>query len=190
MLARAPVAPMARETCAAGRICAPDPAEVNIPLIGSIGDVGASLANVLDRLSLARQQQAQRIRLTINSEGGKVDQALSIFAALRTYPGTITAIAQGSCCSAAMVVFLAADRRVIRPGTHMLIHRVGIDKEDIPEQRLNAEAFRRHAGSLEETDARILDLLVARTGYSREAFANEILTEDSLPEEMALAWGI
>src|SRR3954469_19345475 len=35
-----------------------------------------------------------------------------------------------------------------------------------------------------------LPILVARTGYSREAFANEILTEDPLPEQVALEWGI
>jgi ATP-dependent protease ClpP protease subunit len=153
-----------------------------IVLHGEIGrEKSVSLAIVTYRLAFARAQHAQRIHLMIDSIGGKVDEAFAIYTALRSYPGALSAVAHGFCCSAAVIVLLAADHRVLKRGTKVLLHGA---------RRMNAADCRRHVESVEATNARMLDLFAMRTGSPRDLFATEILTEEDLAEEAALAWGL
>jgi ATP-dependent protease ClpP protease subunit len=126
----------------------------------------------------------------VNSGGGQLEEAFSIFGELRAYPGTVTAFADHDCSSAALLIFLAGDYRVATADTKMLIHGARIGRNDLAEPYFTAGDFQRHAERLQVLNTRILDILTMRSGYHREAFENELLTETQLSAEVALGWGI
>jgi ATP-dependent protease ClpP protease subunit len=162
-----------------------------ISIVGEIGpDKPASRASVVASLALAAEQRAQRIHLHVDSGGGNIHEALAIFSALRSYPGTVTAFAQSECSSAALLIFLAADHRVATADVKILIHGARVGRGDLAESYFTACTFRDHAQRLETLDAHMLDILTMRSGYHREAFATELLTETQLSAEVALGWGI
>jgi ATP-dependent protease ClpP protease subunit len=163
----------------------------HISVRGEISSKGpASISMVTDCLLLAAEQRATRVHVTIDSNGGNVDQAIGIYHALRSFPAVITSFASGSCCSSALLVFIAGDHRAMAVGTRVLAHAARVNRADLPEASLTATDFRRHADHLEVLDSRLLDLLTTRTGYRRQAFENEFRTEETLPEEIILAWGV
>jgi ATP-dependent protease ClpP protease subunit len=163
----------------------------HISIVGEIGpDKPASLATVKDHLACASAQRAERIHLHVDSGGGNIHEALAIFSALRAYPGTITASAHGECSSAATIIFLAGDFRAMAADTRMLIHGARVGRGDLAESYFTACTFRDHAQRLETLDGHMLDILSMRSGYHREAFATELLTETQLSAEVALSMGL
>jgi ATP-dependent Clp protease protease subunit len=160
---------------------------IHIPIIGQIDERSLDLI----RQSVATALKGvERIRLNINSPGGKVDEAFVAYDTLRSFPGIISAIASEECYSAALIVYLAADHRVAKPGTRFLIHGTHRPASGFAESNLNVKDLRRYAALLEETDNRVLDLLAARTGFCRSWFKAEMETEDKMDSEVALECGI
>lgn len=58
----------------------------------------------------------------IDSVGGDVSAGLSIYNTLLTYPGEVKTITEGFACSAASVIFMAGDMRVMREASLLMIH--------------------------------------------------------------------
>lgn len=75
--------------------------------------------------SLAKQiqeSQASNIRVRINSYGGEVAEGLAIYNSLRDSGAHVTTICDGFACSAASVVFMAGDERIINDASLLMIH--------------------------------------------------------------------
>lgn len=64
------------------------------------------------------------INLYINSDGGEVHSALSIFDTIFNNPIPVTTIISGSACSAATIISLAGHERKITANSYMLIHNI------------------------------------------------------------------
>lgn len=76
-------------------------------------------------VSIVRQLKeldADEIRVHINSYGGDVAEGLAIYNVLREHKAKITTICDGFACSAASVVFMAGDKRMMRPASLLMIH--------------------------------------------------------------------
>ena len=76
-------------------------------------------------VSIVRQLKeldADEIRVHINSYGGDVAEGLAIYNVLREHKAKITTICDGFACSAASVVFMAGDKRVMQPASLLMIH--------------------------------------------------------------------
>lgn len=84
------------------------------------GEINESLA-FNSRIALMAAN-ASRVVLRINSEGGFFSGARQLHDMVAHYRSPATAIAEGRCSSAAVLVLLAADERVARPGTKFLLH--------------------------------------------------------------------
>jgi len=65
---------------------------------------------------------APAIELRINSPGGEVFDGIAIMNAIRSHPATVTAYVDGLAASAASFILQAADTRIMRPQSQLMIH--------------------------------------------------------------------
>jgi len=85
--------------------------------IESVGEQsGVSIVRQLKELDV------DEINVHINSYGGDVAEGLAIYNVLREHKAKITTICDGFACSAASVVFMAGDKRVMQPASLLMIH--------------------------------------------------------------------
>ena len=77
---------------------------------------GVTIVNQLKELDV------DTINVHINSYGGDVSEGLAIYNVLREQKAQIVTICDGFACSAASVVFMAGDRRVMQPASLLMIH--------------------------------------------------------------------
>ena len=77
---------------------------------------GVTIVNQLKELDV------DTINVHINSYGGDVAEGLAIYNVLREHKAKIVTICDGFACSAASVVFMAGDRRVMQPASLLMIH--------------------------------------------------------------------
>jgi ATP-dependent protease ClpP protease subunit len=87
------------------------------------GGIDGTAADRLARdVASAAEDDARVLLLTINSEGGNLESAERMIAALRAFPGPVVVSIQNYCASAATLLAMAADYIVMRPGATTLIH--------------------------------------------------------------------
>lgn len=104
------------------------------------------------------------INVYINSYGGEVAEGLSIYNQLKRHNAKVKTICDGFACSAASVIFMAGDERVMSTASLLMIH--------------NAWTFT--AGNANELRKQANDLDVI-TQASINAYMNEVnLTEEEL----------
>lgn len=64
----------------------------------------------------------KNINVHINSYGGDVAEGLAIYNVLREHKAKVTTICDGFACSAASVVFMAGDQRIMRAASLLMVH--------------------------------------------------------------------
>jgi ATP-dependent Clp protease protease subunit len=64
------------------------------------------------------------INVHINSYGGEVAEGLAIYNTLKNHKAKVETICDGFACSAAAVIFMAGDTRVMNPASLLMIHNV------------------------------------------------------------------
>ena len=84
------------------------------------------------------------IILYINSSGGDVFCGLSAMDHIASIKVPIHTVADGFCCSAATLMFLAGEKRFIKPHAHVLIHQISQESEwvrfeDVKDELKNLE---------------------------------------------------
>ena len=65
---------------------------------------------------------ASQINVYVNSYGGEVAEGLAIYNALKRHHANVTTYCDGFACSAASVVFMAGDERVMGDASLLMIH--------------------------------------------------------------------
>jgi len=86
------------------------------------GDIGEWSVNALDFVNELRNFNGQDFDLHINSPGGFVNEGITIYNAIKQYPGNVTAYVDGQAASAASFIAMAADKIVIAKTGQMMIH--------------------------------------------------------------------
>lgn len=81
------------------------------------GDVSAN--SLLKQL---KELEVDSINVHINSYGGEVSQGLAIYNTLKDSKMKVTTVCEGFACSAASVVFMAGDERIIKEASLLMIH--------------------------------------------------------------------
>lgn len=64
----------------------------------------------------------KNVKIHINSYGGEVAEGLAIFNALKNSEKKVTTICDGFACSAASVIFMAGDERIMNAASLLMIH--------------------------------------------------------------------
>jgi ATP-dependent Clp protease protease subunit len=71
---------------------------------------------------IIQHSDADTIRVKINSYGGEVSEGLAIYNALRNHPAKVTTECDGFACSAASVVFMAGEERLMNDASLLMVH--------------------------------------------------------------------
>lgn len=136
--------------------------------------------------TLARAVQdldADEIAVHINSYGGDVSEGLAIHNSLKNHPARIRTVCDGFACSAASVVFMAGDERVMNPASLLMIHNAWTNASG------NAEQLRKAADDLETISATAANAYRERVGISSEALEELLAKETWITPEQAVEWG-
>jgi ATP-dependent Clp protease protease subunit len=84
------------------------------------GEIGWDATAASFHRALA-EQPAGKVTVRLNSPGGSVFDGLAIGSLVRNH-GKVIAVVDGLAASAASIIFIAASRRVMAPGTMLMIH--------------------------------------------------------------------
>jgi len=151
-----------------------------IAILGEIGAWGYSHADLLAEIDPA----ATEIEVILNSYGGELHDAIGILNALLAHPAAVTTRVDGVAASAASVIFLAGDRRIVPENGTLMVHSPWTFAAG------NAEQLRETADGLDKAEAALLATYTARTGQSAEALAALLSGEGTwLTAQEALAHG-
>ena len=158
-------------------------------------------------VSIVRQLKeldVDEINVHINSYGGDVAEGLAIYNVLREHKAQIVTICDGFACSAASVVFMAGDRRVMQPASLLMIHnawtiamgnaeelRKTADDIEIITQA-SVEAYKAVATISEEEIKALMDAetWILPKDAVEYGFATEIDDEDDDDEPKQSAFGV
>lgn len=123
------------------------------------------------------------INVHINSYGGAVSEGLAIYNTLKNHKAKIRTYCDGFACSAASVVFMAGDERIMNDASLLMIHNAWTRATG------NAAELRKTADDLEKITQGSIEAYKARTTID-EAKIKELMDAETwiLPSE-ALEWG-
>ncbi len=113
----------------------------------------------------------KRLLLIVDSEGGFVSCALAIYdrlSYLKSKGIEIVTLAEGIIASAAVVIFLAGDERIITPHSNILMHLPEIDPECCP--TLNEESIAKIFAELKKQKITFAEVASERTGRPIQYF--------------------
>jgi len=138
---------------------------------------GVTIVNQLKAL------KATSINVHINSYGGDVSEGLAIYNTLREHPAQITTICDGFACSAASVVFMAGDKRVMSPASLLMIHNAWTIAMG------NASALRKTADDIETITQASVEAYKRTATISEEEIKALMDAETWILPSDAVAWG-
>lgn len=75
---------------------------------------------------ISELKDVSQINIHINSYGGEVAEGLAIYNSLKNHPAKVATICDGFACSAASVVFMAGDERVMNNASLLMVHNAWI----------------------------------------------------------------
>lgn len=112
------------------------------------------------------------IKVHINSYGGHVSEGLAIHNTLKQHKAKIITICDGFACSAASVVFMAGEERIMNPASLLMIHNAWQQAAG------NAEQLRKQADDLEKISSAAAETYMGSVNISREKL-DELLAFES-----------
>lgn len=141
-------------------------------------DVSAySLSQELDALDV------DTINVYINSYGGEVAEGLAIYNALRRHKAKIRTVCDGFACSAASVIFMAGDERIMNAASLLMIHNAWSYASG------NAEALRKQAEDLDTITQGSINAYMAHVNISEEEVKDLMDKESWILPSDAVSWG-
>lgn len=138
---------------------------------------GLSLANDVKDLDVGV------INVHINSYGGSVSEGLAIHSTLRNHKAKVRTICDGFACSAASVVFMAGDERIMNNASLLMIHNAWMVTAG------NAGQLRKDADDLEIISKAAAKAYAEHVNISEEALAALLDAETWILPEDALEMG-
>src|SRR5690606_24149940 len=119
--------------------------------------------------------EVDQINVYINSYGGEVAEGLAIYNALRRHKAKVRTVCDGFACSAASVVFMAGDERVMSNASLLMIHNAWIltwgdmnqlrkDADDL--ETINAAAIQAYMNHINISEEELKAMLDAETWIS------------------------
>lgn len=128
-------------------------------IYGDIGDFGfegcVSARNVVEQLN---GLDAPELLVHINSYGGRIDEGLAIYNALRAYRGNVTTRVEGVAASIASVIMMGGSRVEIARGGMVMIHGAWQFAEG------NSEDLKSAAEGLDKADQSLAEIYARKTG--------------------------
>lgn len=102
------------------------------------------------------------LTVRINSYGGSVSEGLAIYGLLSDFKGHVKTIVDGFACSAASVIFMAGEERVVPENGLLMIHNAWT------EARGDSNTMKKVAEDLEKITQPSVNIYINKTGLSEE----------------------
>lgn len=94
----------------------------DVPRVYVFGHIGGWRMNAEQFVKAVHAIKAPTVQVHVNSPGGFVWDAVSMYEALKSHPARVVARVDGLAASAASFLVQAADERVMATGSRMMIH--------------------------------------------------------------------
>lgn len=153
---------------------------------GSKDDPWGKGFNETEFLSDFRQIPSDsELDISINSFGGAVYTALSIYTLLKTHQGPINIRVDGAAMSAATIITSVPGAKVTMPkGSMMMIHKVSSIAMG------NADDMRKEADVLEQLEENIINIYAEKTGKSTDEIREKVDAETFFTAQEAVEFGL
>lgn len=166
------------------------PAEENEPAhLYILGDIveGAwtwpgegSPVTLLDKLS---ESGAKELICHIDSYGGSVSAGIAMYNMLKNCGVKVTTIAEGFCCSAASLVFMAGEKRIMRGASLLMIHNAWTAAAG------NADDLRKTAKDLDKISKTAANIYREHVSLEDGKLEELLAAESWIDPEEAVSWG-
>lgn len=120
----------------------------------------------MSSLSIVKDIQAldvDTINVHINSMGGYTSEGLAIYNVLKNHNAKVNTVVDGFACSAASIVFMAGDNRIMNAASVLMIHNAWIQPE-----AGNSAQLRQQADELDKISRAAGNAYMERVNISRE----------------------
>ena len=125
----------------------------------------------------------EHIKVHINSYGGEVKEGLAIYNALKDSKMKVTTICDGFACSAASVVFMAGDERIIKEASLLMIHNAWTFVQG------DSNALRKQADDLEKITQASVNAYKSKATISEDEIKELMNNETWITAKEAVEYG-
>jgi len=108
------------------------------------------------------QIDTPNLTVRINSYGGSVAEGLTIYGLLSSFKGRVKTIVDGFACSAASIIFMAGEERVVPENGLLMIHNAWGSMEG------DSNAMKKFSEDLEKITQPSVDIYTLKTGLPEE----------------------
>lgn len=129
------------------------------------------------------QVDTPNLTVRINSYGGDVSEGLAIYGLLSEFKGHLKTIVDGFACSAASVIFMAGQERVVPENGLLMIHNAWT------EARGDSNKMKKVAEDLEKITQPSLNIYTNKTGLSEEKIKEMMDREEWITSKEAYELG-
>ena len=129
------------------------------------------------------QVDTPNLTVRINSYGGDVSEGLAIYSLLSEFKGHLKTIVDGFACSAASVIFMAGQERVVPENGLLMIHNAWT------EARGDSNTMKKVAEDLEKITQPSLNIYTSKTNLSEEEIKEKMDREEWITSQEAYEWG-
>ena len=139
-----------------------------------------------DAYGIVKELQAldtDQINVHINSYGGDVSEGLAIYNVLKNSRAKVTTYCDGFACSAASVIFMAGEERIMNSASLLMIHNAWSYASG------NAEDFRKQAEDLDKITQASVNAYMSRVWITEEELKQKMKEETWLTADEAVADG-
>lgn len=149
-----------------------------ITILGELGfDVTAP--EIIDQIRSAPDQ----IRVVLDSPGGSVSDAISIYTALRAHPYVVTIHVMGHALSGGSIIMCAGDRVEMDSNAAMMLHSAWTELEG------NAAELASQAKLLRKIDERMVRIYAEKSGIEPDVIGRLLEKETWLSPEECVRYG-
>ena len=123
------------------------------------------------------------LTVRINSYGGDVAEGLTIYSLLSTFKGKIKTIVDGFACSAASVIFMAGQERIVPENGLLMIHNAWTEAKG------DSNKMKKVAEDLEKITQPSLNIYTKKTKLTEQEIKEKMDREEWITSEEAFEWG-
>ena len=126
----------------------------------------------------------ENITVHINSYGGEVAEGLAIYNTLKDSKMKVTTVCDGFACSAASVVFMAGDERIIKEASLLMIHNAWTYAKG------DSNALKKQAADLEKITQASVNAYKSKATISEEKIKELMNDESWITADEAVEYGL
>ena len=123
------------------------------------------------------------LTVRINSYGGDVSEGLAIYSLLSDFKGHLKTIVDGFACSAASIIFMAGEERVVPENGLLMIHNAWT------EARGDSNVMEKVAEDLRKITQPSLNIYTKKTKLSEQQIKEKMDKEEWITSQEAYEWG-